>query len=320
MADLGLIRGIAEGLRGGIEGYTAQRDYELKKAKDAEDRAQRKKEYSQSLFARGYQEDPEDPQKGLIKTKEALAKEQEESRLKELGYKEKAAEKGLLIEKDDQGRIVGFKRDPNYKKPKDPLLEEMQMARLDEMRRRKDEPKPQQAQAATFARRIEQAEKNFQDLESKGYNRASVKQGLLSAIAPGAFQPENLKLQEQAERNFINAVLRRESGAAIADSEFKNAEAQYFPRAGDTPEVIRQKAENRQSVLAGLQSEAGPALGLLRGKEESLQFANRGSGELRDMPQAMADRLPMPKTGEIKQGFRFKGGDPANPKSWERVK
>jgi hypothetical protein len=30
--------------------------------------------------------------------------------------------------------------------------------------------------------------------------------------------------QEQAERNFINAVLRKESGAAIAPSEFMSAQ------------------------------------------------------------------------------------------------
>lgn len=317
MADVGLIRGIAEGLRGGIEGYTAQRDYERKKAADAEDRAQRKKEYSLGLLARGYQEDPE---KGLVKTEETVAKEQEESRLKELGYEEKAAEKGLLTVRNDQGKITGFKRDPGFKKQKDPLVEEMQMARLDEIKRRKEEPKPQQAQAATFARRVEQAEKNFKDLESKGYNRASLKQGLLSSITPGAFQPENLKLQEQAERNFVNSILRRESGAAISKDEFKSAEAQYFPRAGDTPEVIRQKAENRQAVLAGLQSEAGPALGLLRGKEESLQFANRGAGELRDVNQAMADVKPPPKKGEVDEGFRFKGGNPSDPRNWERVR
>lgn len=34
---------------------------------------------------------------------------------------------------------------------------------------------------------------------------------------------------EQAQRNFINSVLRQESGAAIADSEFENAKKQYFP-------------------------------------------------------------------------------------------
>lgn len=33
---------------------------------------------------------------------------------------------------------------------------------------------------------------------------------------------------EQAKTNFVNAVLRRESGAKISDEEFDSAEKQYF--------------------------------------------------------------------------------------------
>lgn len=50
----------------------------------------------------------------------------------------------------------------------------------------------------------------------------------------------------QAKRTFINSVLRRESGAAIAKSEFDAAELQYFPQVGDDPATIRQKAITRQ--------------------------------------------------------------------------
>ena len=60
---------------------------------------------------------------------------------------------------------------------------------------------------------------------------------------------------EQAQRDFINAVLRRESGAAIADSEFANARQQYFPQPGDSPEVIAQKRKNRDLATAGVLAE-----------------------------------------------------------------
>lgn len=122
------------------------------------------------------------------------------------------------------------------------------------------EPKATQFQAANYGQRIEQAEKDFDNLKDSKYDPTSIK----SAIQRIGFFPEALKegqqkLQEQAERNFVTALLRKESGAAISDSEFKNAEAQYFPRVGDTPEVIAQKAKNRQIALASLKSEAGPA-------------------------------------------------------------
>lgn len=62
----------------------------------------------------------------------------------------------------------------------------------------------------------------------------------------------------QAQRDFINAVLRKESGAAIGQSEFDNARKQYFPQAGDDDAVIQQKAENRARAIEGISAGAGP--------------------------------------------------------------
>ena len=64
---------------------------------------------------------------------------------------------------------------------------------------------------------------------------------------------------EQAQRDFINANLRQESGAAIAESEFTNAQKQYFPQPGDGPQVIAQKKKNRATAIQGLKVMAGPA-------------------------------------------------------------
>ncbi|WP_417814050.1 hypothetical protein [Thalassospira alkalitolerans] len=61
----------------------------------------------------------------------------------------------------------------------------------------------------------------------------------------------------QLKRNFVNAVLRKESGAVISDAEFANAEQQYFPQPGDSDEVIAQKAKNRATVAQGLARSAG---------------------------------------------------------------
>ena len=68
---------------------------------------------------------------------------------------------------------------------------------------------------------------------------------------------ENDKLAAQSQRDFINAVLRNESGAAIAASEFRNAQRQYFPEVGDTPSVLAQKAQNRKVAIAAMKSAAG---------------------------------------------------------------
>ena len=65
---------------------------------------------------------------------------------------------------------------------------------------------------------------------------------------------------EQAQRNFVNALLRQESGAAIGKDEFSNAQTQYFPQIGDLPEVIKQKAANRRTAINALKVQSGPGI------------------------------------------------------------
>jgi len=64
---------------------------------------------------------------------------------------------------------------------------------------------------------------------------------------------------EQAQRDFVNAVLRQESGAVISQQEFDNAKKQYFPQPGDSTEVIAQKRRNRKLAIEGFKRIAGPA-------------------------------------------------------------
>jgi hypothetical protein len=65
---------------------------------------------------------------------------------------------------------------------------------------------------------------------------------------------------EQAQRNFVNAVLRQESGAVINEDEFNNAKKQYFPQPGDSDAVIKQKEQARKTTIKALETQAGPGL------------------------------------------------------------
>ena len=75
-------------------------------------------------------------------------------------------------------------------------------------------------------------------------------------MLPNQLQTAERQQFEQAKRNFINSVLRRESGAVISPEEFKNAEMQYFAQPGDTPEALTQKEANRNTVINNLYNEA----------------------------------------------------------------
>lgn len=130
-----------------------------------------------------------------------------------------------------------------------------------------------QGKASGMALRAREAQTILNDLESKGVmTRGLVKQGVEGVPLigeglamgvnklPGALGgPSGAQQQvEQARRNFVNAVLRVESGASINEGEFRNAEKQYFPMPGDAPEVIAQKKANRETAIRALELQSGP--------------------------------------------------------------
>lgn len=103
--------------------------------------------------------------------------------------------------------------------------------------------------------RAERAEQVLGELEKQGTSIV----GRTADMIPGGnfFKSKDYQKFDQAKRNFINAQLRRESGAVISDAEFANAEQQYFPVPGDGPEVIAQKRQNRIDAIEGLRVGSG---------------------------------------------------------------
>lgn len=121
-----------------------------------------------------------------------------------------------------------------------------------------------QAKANLFGSRMLEADRILNDLEGK-YNPLAVNAKVAAAEAPiiggiagwagNAMLGESGQQAEQAQRDFINAVLRRESGAVISEPEFKNAAKQYFPQQGDSKAVLDQKRRNRQLAIRGMEAE-----------------------------------------------------------------
>ena len=128
-------------------------------------------------------------------------------------------------------------------------------------------PTEAQTKDNLFATRADAADKIVVSLGSKpSVAGVSVKQSLaglpliggsLGAGANSALSPESQQY-EQAKRDFINAVLRKESGAVIGKDEFDSADKQYFPQPFDSAEVKQQKAENRRRAVEGIGAGAGP--------------------------------------------------------------
>jgi hypothetical protein len=124
-------------------------------------------------------------------------------------------------------------------------------------------PTDAQASAANYAGRMVQADKLLQPIESKINNMGlKAKQkvegmAVVGDLANAALSPDQQSV-DQAQRDFLNAVLRRESGAVISDQEFANARKQYFVQPGDSKTVIDQKRANRAMSIKGISGAAGP--------------------------------------------------------------
>jgi len=139
-----------------------------------------------------------------------------------------------------------------------------------------------QGNATAFGMRMLESNKLLNDLEKlgtvSGGRIKSAVEGTINALVP--FQGEKLaagvgnvmnvlpgvlggpneaqQQYQQAKTNFITAVLRKESGAAIGQNEFETEEKKYFPQAGDSKANIAQKQRARELAIEAMKIQAGP--------------------------------------------------------------
>jgi hypothetical protein len=79
-------------------------------------------------------------------------------------------------------------------------------------------------------------------------------------LAGRFFESPEFQRLTDAEKDMVTAVLRDESGATITDPEFGRDADKYFPRFGDTPDVLREKAERRRIQIENMRRKAGVAI------------------------------------------------------------
>lgn len=124
-----------------------------------------------------------------------------------------------------------------------------------------------QGRNVLFGARMAAADKTLRGLEDtisttglavkQGAQNIPLIGGMLGAAGNVMLSKEQQRV-EQAQRDFVNAVLRQESGAVINPDEFDNAKKQYFPQPGDSKEVKEQKRQNRQIAISAFKQLAGP--------------------------------------------------------------
>jgi hypothetical protein len=138
-------------------------------------------------------------------------------------------------------------------------------------------------------------------------------------------------------------VIHDRSGAAVTAAEFPRL-APFIPSATDSPETVRSKLLQLREKLAEDTAWLAAPYGEENGyRPLTINPPDRPAGRApvraaptrtgtpppprRDAPAAgRAPQKPAaatasgaPKVGEVRKGYRFKGGDPANRSSWEKV-
>jgi hypothetical protein len=163
-----------------------------------------------------------------------------------------------------------------------------------------------QSNATAFGMRAVESNRILKDIENAGTRTTggirTVVAGTLGAIplvgenlsdtakAALNFTASTAQQQtDQARRNFVTAILRKESGAAIAPSEYANEEKKYFPQIGDTQKTIDQKQEARKLAIKALEAQAGPS-GTRQINKNVNEIGTSGTGGVVDFNQLPTGR------------------------------
>jgi len=111
---------------------------------------------------------------------------------------------------------------------------------------KKKEYKPDELKGAVFYNKANNAYTALDMIEKDGFST------LQFATSPEFLKSDKGRAYLAAKEEYITAVLRRESGAAIGDPEFERYNKIYFPRVGDSAKVIANKAGKRKVMLQNL--------------------------------------------------------------------
>lgn len=164
--------------------------------------------------------------------------------------------------------------------------------------------------ASSYLERMQGAETMLETMQRDGYNPGNVRDRVAGATPiVGNFltsEPGQRYLNAAAE--WARAKLRLESGAVIGEEEARAEARTYFPMPGDSPQTIAQKKTLRDTATSAIRRQAG------RAAPAGVQGPTPGS-----TAEPPATGRGGPAVGAVEDGYRFKGGNPSSPDSWERV-
>lgn len=110
-----------------------------------------------------------------------------------------------------------------------------------------------------YAQRMQAAENLMAGNNSQKPGVLEIGAGVLGETSANLARSPERQTALQAQRDWVRAKLRKESGAAIGKDEMDKEISTYFPQIGDSPEVIAQKTASRNQAMQGMIQSAGAA-------------------------------------------------------------
>lgn len=134
-----------------------------------------------------------------------------------------------------------------------------------------------------------------------------------SAVANAFVKTPEYRQYQSAQRQWAEGILRIQTGAAATEPEINRVINTYFPQAGDDPRTVAFKREQRNGASTAIKTAGQGRFGEAPGTD----FTSFGDPA---RPSAATPAPPeVPSAGAVQGGYRFKGGDPADPANWEAV-
>ncbi len=187
---------------------------------------------------------------------------------------------------------------------------------------KEEDPKEYQTKDALFAERMARSEIMLRGIigtpDAPKYNPGSKLNNFFpdSGIFANMLNSNTFKNYKAAAGEWIAAILRKDTGAAVTQAEWDFYWPTFFPQPGDSAEVQAQKLQRRVMAAQGLRGSSGPAFDrMYPGFDQEM----RGVLGAQTLPGQSRTTRAAPQPGTVEDGFRFKGGDPSKADSWERV-
>lgn len=163
---------------------------------------------------------------------------------------------------------------------------------------------PAERQTLAYFQRMLQAEKNARAVEDKLGGTDLAAQQYAPGWLENWLQSEEGQQYSQAQRQYTEARLRKESGAAIPPQEFDSDRKTNFRIAGDMPDVLPQKRNSRLQTIRGTGNAAGRAIEEYYGEGVTLddllkEFADGGGLVPMVAPDGRKLNVPADKVAEM---------------------